>query len=84
MHHVLTRHRLSLSNDGSGVPALNFGDKIDISRLKNFATNELRAGSVLREVLMTEESEISVNTFLTRLPLYLRLSRLEEKGRGFG
>jgi len=54
---------------------------IDISKLRNFAANELPLGSPLREVLVSEDSELDVKTFLARLPLYLRLSRLQENWR---
>ena len=54
---------------------------VNISKLKNFAISKLPFGSPLREVLVSEDRELDVNTFLARLPLYLRLSRLEENRR---
>lgn len=54
--------------------------KIDIRKLRNFASTELCADSALREILLTESEEIDVSTFLARLPIWLQLSKLE-RGR---
>jgi len=58
--------------------------RVNISKLKNFAISKLPFGSPLREVLVSEDRELDVNTFLARLPLYLKLNRLEENWRKHG
>ena len=59
-------------------------NRVNISKLKNFAISKLPFGSPLREVLVSEDRELDVNTFLARLPLYLKLNRLEENWRKHG
>lgn len=70
----------NVARSGTGIAFHNSNGTIDTSRLKDFAIDRLPHGSVLREVLITQESQMDVRTFLARLPLYLRLSRVEEKG----
>jgi len=53
---------------------------VNISKLKNFAL-KLPLGSPLRDILISEESKLSAQTFLARLPIYLKLCRLEENRR---
>ena len=56
--------------------------KIDISRLKKFAIESLPKDWALREVLLSEESdELDIHVFLARLPVYLKLARLNQGGR---
>jgi len=50
--------------------------RVNIGRLRKFALEELPRNWVLREVLITEDEEIDVSTFLARMPLWLRLSAL--------
>jgi hypothetical protein len=50
---------------------------LDISKLKSFAIDNLPVGSPLREILLGENNEMTVDVFLARLPLYLRLSKLQ-------
>jgi len=51
--------------------------KINIRRLKNFAITQLRNDWPLREILIAENEEIEVSTFLARLPVWLQLSTLK-------
>jgi hypothetical protein len=53
--------------------------KINIRPLKDFAVCRLPATSPLREVLLREEDEISVMSFLDRLPIWLLLIRWTQK-----
>jgi len=57
---------------------------VNTSRLKSFAISKLPFGSPLREVLVSEDRELDVDTFLARLPLYLKLNRLEDNWRKHG
>jgi len=52
--------------------------KINISKLKSFAVDKLFPGSMLREILLLEDNEMCALTFLERVPIYLRLARLED------
>ncbi|MDH5266272.1 MAG: hypothetical protein OEW62_01185 [Candidatus Bathyarchaeota archaeon] len=47
--------------------------KINIRRIRNFAFTQLPKEWVLREVLLAENQEIDVFTFLARLPVWLQL-----------
>jgi hypothetical protein len=50
---------------------------VNIKRLKKFALEEL-PNSPLREILLAEGSdEVDILTFLARLPIWLRLAKLE-------
>jgi hypothetical protein len=69
----------NVARSGTEIALHNSNGTIDISKLKGFAVDRLRHGSVLREVLITEDSQMDIHTFLARLPLYLRLSRVEER-----
>lgn len=51
--------------------------KVNLSRLKTFALEKLPKDWPLREILLAENEEIDVSTFLARLPLYLKLSTLK-------
>lgn len=51
--------------------------KIDIRKLKQFAFIQLPKDWALREILLTENEEIDVSTFLARLPVWLQLSTLK-------
>ncbi len=57
------------------------GNVIDISGLKSFAVERLPSDSPLREILVAQDNEMPVQTFLERLPIYLRLARFEENRR---
>lgn len=50
--------------------------KVDIRKLKEFAFNELTMKCSLKEILLSESDELEVQTFLARLPIWLRLGRL--------
>jgi len=54
--------------------------KINIQRLKDFAFSEIPKDWPLREILITESEEVDVSTFLARLPVWLKLLRME-RGR---
>jgi len=45
--------------------------------LKEFAFNHLPKDSTLRDIILSEEDEISVSTFLARLPIWLKLLKIE-------
>jgi hypothetical protein len=51
--------------------------KIDIRRLKRFALEHLPRDSPLRDVLLAEEDELSVQDFLAKMDLWLKLLRRE-------
>jgi hypothetical protein len=50
--------------------------RVNISRLRKFAIEELPRNWVLREVLIAEDEEVELSVFLARVPLWLRLSTL--------
>lgn len=51
--------------------------KVDIRRLREFAFTQLPKNSALRDILLAENREIDASTFLARVPIWLRLSRLK-------
>jgi hypothetical protein len=51
--------------------------RVNLARLRSFAAEALPAGSPLREILLEESDEVYTSDFLARLPIYLRLIRLE-------
>jgi len=53
--------------------------KINIRKLKNFAFDDLPKDWPLREILLSEDDELDVSTFLARLPLWLNLIRILER-----
>ena len=59
---------------------MNRSRPVNFKRLKNFAVIALRQGSVLREVLLSEEDEVPADAFLHRLPLWLQLLTLDIRG----
>jgi len=52
---------------------------IRIRKLKEFAFNHLPKDSMLRDIILSEEDEISVSTFLARLPIWLKLLKIETR-----
>jgi len=54
---------------------------VDISRLKDFAANELPHGSPLREAIVSQDNELNVNVFMAMLSVWLRLSKFRENWR---
>jgi hypothetical protein len=46
---------------------------VKMKRLKEYSVN-LPAESILREVLLQEEDELSASQFVDRIPLYLKLA----------
>lgn len=53
--------------------------KVNIQKLKSFALEELPE-CPLREILLAESSdEIDIPTFLARLPIWLRLAKLQRR-----
>jgi len=55
--------------------------KIKTKRLKEFARQKFPRDSVLREILLSEEDEMEVSTFIARLPVWLKLCNfLKEEG----
>jgi len=53
---------------------------IEIRKLKDFAL-KLPPNSILREILLLEDDELDVHTFLARMPIWLKLIRGLEDGR---
>ena len=53
-------------------------NKINIRRLKNFAFEKLPRNWALREILLSEKDELDSQTFIARLPIWLKLCRVEE------
>ena len=54
--------------------------KVSLQPLKAFALN-LPPNSALREILLLEDAELDVHTFLARMPIWLKLIRGLEDGR---
>jgi hypothetical protein len=55
--------------------------KVDMTRLKAFAMEKLPQDWPLREILLSESNDLDISTFLARLPVYLKLARLNQGGR---
>lgn len=53
----------------------NRKSRVNIKSLKLFAYEKLPEGSPLREVLLVENDEITVEEFLIKMDLWLKLSR---------
>lgn len=47
--------------------------KISTANLRDFALRRLPEGSILREVILLEEKELTPGQFLSKLPIWLRL-----------
>jgi len=53
--------------------------RVNIQKLKNFALEEL-PDCPLREILLAESSnEVDIPTFLARMPIWLRLAKLQRR-----
>jgi len=65
--------KMTSMSDGNNVLR-----EIRIKKLKDFAL-KLPSTHPLRSVLLVEDDKIDVVTFLARLPIWLRLARLEGK-----
>lgn len=50
--------------------------KVNIQKLKKFASTQFPKGWVLREILLAETEELEVFTFMARLSVWLKLSKL--------
>jgi len=59
---------------GGGV---EYVTTVEISQLKSFAMQQLRLGSPLREVLISEPYTISPESFAERMMVWLRLAGME-------
>jgi len=51
--------------------------KISISKLKKSVLENFPKDWIIREVLLSENDELDVPTFLARLPIYLKLTQLK-------
>ena len=51
--------------------------KVNISKLKKFILENFPKDSVILQVLLSEDDELDIHTFLARLPVYLKLRRLK-------
>lgn len=60
------------------IEARNLSE-VDLRGLKRFASESLPVDSVLRGILVGEDDKITADTFLARLPVWLRLSKLERR-----
>ena len=65
-------------------PKANFGYQLrpeskmlDLTKLQETVYESLPESSVFKRVLLEEDQKISVNAFLERLPVWLRLLKLE-------
>lgn len=52
--------------------------KVNLGRLKRFALESLPDRSILRALLLEEPDELSLDVFLAKLDIWLRLSRIEK------
>jgi hypothetical protein len=50
-------------------------NKVNMGQLKKFACQEIPSDWPLRDVLLSQDDEVDVNTFLACLPIYLQLNR---------
>lgn len=53
-------------------------DKINITQLKELVAQQFPIESPLRQVLLAEQDELETAIFISRLPIYLRLSSLKK------
>jgi hypothetical protein len=60
------------------IEARNLSE-VDLRGLKRFASESLPVDSVLRGILVGEDDKITADTFLARLSVWLRLSKLERR-----
>lgn len=51
--------------------------KIDIRRIRRFAQERLPIDSPLRDVLLAEKDELSIQDFLAKMDVWLKLLRRE-------
>jgi len=63
-----------------GQSAKRVQTRIDLRRLKAFALDRLPAGSSLRDVLLSEESEMPADEFIHKLSVWLKLLRRDARG----
>lgn len=54
-------------------------EEIDISGLKTFAMQRLPQNLALRQEILEEETKMTIDVFLARLSIWLRLLRIEVK-----
>jgi len=50
--------------------------RINIRKLKDFAFAQLPRDWPLREILLSEEDELEIYTFLARMPIWLRVLKV--------
>lgn len=53
--------------------------KVDMTKLKAFAAKELLQTSLLRQILLLESDTLEISAFLSRLPIWLQLLKLERR-----
>lgn len=58
--------------------------KLNLLRLKQFALESLPAESPLRSVLLSEDDQLSVQDFIAKMDLWLKLFSLEKRGHSLG
>ena len=52
---------------------------VDIRRLKGFASERLPSSSRLRNVLLSERDQLTVNDFLAKMDIWMMLLNLETR-----
>lgn len=58
--------------------------KVNIRRLKDFASKHLPKNWVLRELVLTEHDELEPSEFCTKMDVWLKLARGETHERNIG
>ncbi len=52
-------------------------DRVEVCRLKEFASHRLPPGSLLRELLLSESEQMEASAFVAKLEVWLRVARRE-------
>lgn len=69
-----TLEESKMFKDISNIPGAN---RLDIRRLKDFAMRNLPEDSKLRTLILSERDELSIEEFLVKMGVWLRLLTLE-------
>ena len=71
-------------SQGQGAPPKGFGSttcRLNIKILKQWATDTLPYSYYLREVLMMEPDTLSIEEYLVKIPLWLKLYDLDKRAQ---
>ena len=60
------------------MPGVSVKKPLEIKRLKDWSISALPPSSTLRNVLLQEDDELSVEEFLIKSTMWMKLARLEE------